>query len=93
MWVEARARTRNLLNDQNTYIFKVRLRSMDTTQETREAAIDRIRKIWGSDPGRYWDELRKAKLETTEVFPEHGMKGSVTLPDFNKIEPSKKKGR
>ena len=63
---------------------------MDTPLETREAAIERIRKLWGNSPGTYWSELRKAKLTTVEVFPEHAMADPIVLPELDKGEQAKK---
>ena len=66
---------------------------MDTSTETREAAIDRIGKLWLSEPGKYWEALRKAKLESTDVFPELTVKGVVMLPDLHKDEQTRKSKR
>ena len=63
---------------------------MDTPLETREAAIERIRKLWGNSPGTYWSELRKAKLTTVEVFPEQAMADPIGWPDLDKAEQTKK---
>lgn len=60
----------------------------------RAAKIDELRKLWSSEPGRYWGELKRFKLETTEVWPELVIKEAVVLPDLDK-DPfgSKKKGK
>ncbi len=63
---------------------------MDTPLETREATISRLRQLWGNSPGTYWSELRKAKLTTVEVFPEHAVAGPIVLPDLGKGEQTKK---
>ena len=74
----------------STLIFKVECKPMDTPLETREAAIERIRKPWGNNRGTYWSELRKAKLTTVEVFPEYSGTNPIVLPDLDKKDQAKK---
>lgn len=66
---------------------------MDTPSETQEAATLRLRQLWGREPGKYWDEMRKANLTTVEVSPEHAAAAHRAQSSPDKSKQTKKDRR